>query len=64
MIKLIEFHIAGVKKHRPVFGIKMIIKFCLYERHLCLEQKIISLVFLLQGADTFSGQNQERRIVE
>lgn len=65
VIKLIEFHIASVKKHRPVLGIKIIIKFCLYERHLCLEQKIISLVVCYRTlTSTFSGQNQERRILE
>jgi hypothetical protein len=65
MTKLIEFHIASVKKHRPVFAIKIIIKFCLYEGHLCLEQKIISLVFCYRTLTaTFSGQNQEGRILE
>jgi hypothetical protein len=56
MTKLIEFHIAGVKKHRPALGIKIIIKFCLYERHLCLEQKIISFVVCYRTLSLSQGR--------
>jgi hypothetical protein len=41
MGKLIKFHIAGVKKHKPLLGVKIIPRFCLYEKKLlCARAKV------------------------
>ena len=38
MGKLIKFHIAGVKKHKPLLGVKIIPRYCLYEKSCCVQE--------------------------